>query len=100
MIGSALLLAGCASTPRPALPDPTVIAPHEWVHGAPWGPEQQPWVAPPPEAYGGYWGPGGWWPGYGIGGRFIVGGGYWPRGGYRGPRAGGWHGGGRHGGRH
>jgi hypothetical protein len=96
VIGGALLLAGCASTPPPALPDPTVLAPHEWVHGAPWGPEQQPWVPPPPAAYGG-WGMGPWWPGYSIGGGYLVGRSLWLRGGHRGAWRGG---GGHHGGRH
>ena len=67
----------------------------------PWGPEEQPWVAPPEVlAYGpGYWGPGYWGPGYwgwgpsvGIGLGFGFGRGYW----WHGHR--GWHGGGFHGG--
>src|SRR5215218_2833085 len=69
----ALPMVGCAA-PQPAtpLPNPARIATHEWVHGPPWGAEEQPWVAPQMLAYGygpgywdpDYWGPGYWAPGY------------------------------------
>src|SRR3954452_19326222 len=78
-----LALAGCA-TPQPAtpLPNPAQTAMHEWDHGPPWRPEEQPWVAPPQVlAYGygpDYWGPDywGWGPSVGLG----FGRGYWWRG--------------------
>ena len=95
------MLAGCATQPGPALPDPAVLAAHEWNHGPPWGPEEQPWVMPPSYYYDPYpW----YWGGPAIGLGFGVGRGHW-WGGHRGFGHGGWHGhghvhgGGRGGGR-
>jgi hypothetical protein len=115
-------LAGCAGRTTTALPNPEVLAAHEWEHGPPWGPEELPWV-PPPETYAYYdpypWyraGPtfgvgirrGHWWGGHrGWHGRppGLIGRGGFPRGfhggshrGFRGGFHGGGHfGGGRHG---
>ncbi|MDO9707293.1 hypothetical protein [Paracraurococcus lichenis] len=108
MAAGALALAGCAA-PQPAtpLPDPAVVAMHEWDHGAPWGPEEQPWVAPPQVLAAGpgfwgpdYWGPGYWGPSVGLGLGFGVYRGHWWRGhrGYYGGHFGGWRGGHFHGG--
>lgn len=109
-----LALTGCAS-PQPAtpLPNPALTAMHEWDHGPPWGPEEQPWITPPEVlAYGpGYWGPGYWGPGYwwgpsvGLGLGFGFGRGHWWHGhhghyGRYGGWHGGWHGGWRGGGGH
>ena len=101
MILLTLGLAGCSIPPATPLPDPARIATHEWDHGPPWGPEEQPWVAPPQLlAYGygpGYYGPGywGWGPSVGIGVGFGISRGYWWRGGH-GYHGGGWRGGGGH----
>ncbi|TDG32054.1 hypothetical protein [Paracraurococcus ruber] len=101
-LAAPLLLAACAGQPATPLPNPEQLAQHEWDHGAPWGPEEQPWVAPPPQvlaiapghAYGpGYWGPGWWGPSVGLG--IGVGRGHWwhgHRGHYGGFHAGGWGG--------
>ncbi|MBL6455334.1 hypothetical protein JMJ55_08380 [Belnapia sp. T6] len=87
-------LGGCAAQPRTALPDASVIAAHEWDHGPPWGPEEIPWVAPPPDTYyaGSPWYWGG--PAVGLGVGIGIGRGHW-WGGHRGGfhRGGGWHGG-------
>ena len=97
LAAGALALAGCVA-PQPAtpLPDPTLVAMHEWDHGPPWGPEEQPWIAPPPVlAYApGYWGPGYWGPSY-WGPSFGLGigvgrGTWWPR--HRAWYGGGWRG--------
>jgi hypothetical protein len=109
-LGVALLgigLAGCATGPRSALPDPAAMAPHEWEHGPPWGPEEIPWVSPPVVNDSYLYGPYPWYaggPAIGLGVRR----GFWwggPRGfpgrgfGGRPPGIGHFHGGGRRGGR-
>lgn len=120
-LGLALLggiLAGCATGPRPALPDPAVLAAHEWEHGPPWGPEEIPWVSPPtaavfydPDPWPYPWYAGGpaiglgvrrgfWWGGHqGFPGRGFPGRGFIGRGGFPGGGPRHFHGGGRHGGR-
>lgn len=109
VLAAGLALAGCAAQPAQRLPDPAVVAMHEWEHGPPWGPEEIPWVAPPQVlAYGpGYYAPGPFWgPSAGIGLGFGIGRGHWWRGhrgfpgGIHGGFRGGHHGGGHfHGGR-
>ena len=98
--GIALALAGCATEPTPRLPDPSVIAMHEWDHGPPWAPTEIPWVAPPTIAYApGYYSPWYWGPGVGIGvgvGYGFGRRGWWHGGGSRGFRGGGYRGGGGH----
>jgi hypothetical protein len=99
LLGLAACLAGCATGPAtPPLPDPAVMAAHEWDHGPPWGPEQLPWVAPPVDYallgpdYS-YYDPSPWYWGPPVGFGLGVGRGYWwgrPRG-FVGPR---FHGGG------
>ena len=95
-----LALGGCAMQPAASLPNPEQVAMHEWDHGPPWGPEEQPWVAPPPTyAYlpGPYDGPGYWWgPSVGLGIGLGFGRGSWWRGHHG--HYGGWHGGWRGGG--
>jgi uncharacterized membrane protein YgcG len=86
------LQTGCATQPGPALPDPALVAAHEWDHGPPWGPGEEPWVAPPTYYYDPdpwYWGG----PAVGLGVGIGVGRGHW-WGGHRGFGRGGWHGGG------
>ncbi|MBL6078410.1 hypothetical protein JMJ56_10370 [Belnapia sp. T18] len=99
-------LAGCASRSATPLPNPQILAAHEWEHGPPWGPEELPWV-PPLETYASYdpypwsWtGPaigirrGFWWGGH----RGHYRGGLIGRGGFhRGFHGGGHFGRGRHG---
>lgn len=109
MLAVLLGLGGCASQPAVTLPDPALVARHEWDHGPPWGPEEQPWVAPPAilayapgYAYGpGFWGPGYWGSSVGIGVGIGLGRGTWWRGyrGVYGGHRGGW-GGPRHFGGH
>ncbi len=103
-------LAGCAGRTTTSLPNPQVLAAHEWEHGPPWGPEELPWV-PPPETYASYdhypwsWaGPtagigigirrGYWWGGH----RGHYRGGLIGRGGFHRGFPGGFHGGGHFGG--
>ncbi len=91
-------LAGCAGRSTTALPNPEVLAAHEWEHGPPWGPEEIPWVSPPPSYYS-YYDPAPWyWGGASVGLRARRGpwwGGH--RGFHRGRSGligrGGWHGG-------
>jgi|GEM_PF-4370074 hypothetical protein len=79
-----LLLAACDTTPPAPVVNPAALAPHEWDHGPPWGPEEIPWIPPPPIATPYWWGYGGgawigrgyWW----RGPYAHRGGGYWGRG--------------------
>ena len=94
MLAAALLLAGCATQPAMRLPDPSLVAMHEWDHGPPWGPEEIPWVAPPQVLTSA---PGYWAPSIGTGLGFGFGRGHWWRG-HRGFRGGAHHHGGFRGG--
>ncbi|HYZ34195.1 MAG TPA: hypothetical protein VE684_18135 [Crenalkalicoccus sp.] len=102
----ALSLGACTAT---SVPNSASLAPHEWDHGPPWGPLDQPWVAPAATyagplygyPYDGWYGPGWYGPGW-YGGGAVLGfglGGYrsW---GWHGPWRGGWHGGWHRGGWH
>ncbi len=83
-------LAGCAGRNVSPLPNPEVVAAHEWEHGPPWAPEELPWV-PPPETYA-YYDPYPWaWSGPAVGLGFGIRRGTW-WGGYRGHYRGGWSG--------
>ncbi len=79
-------LAGCAGRTTATLPNPAVLAAHEWEHGPPWGPEELPWV-PPPETYA-YYRPSPWyWSGPAVGLGIGIRRGHWwggHRGHYRG----------------
>jgi hypothetical protein len=109
LLGLAVSLAGCETGQvTPLLPDPSVMAAHEWDHGPPWGPGETPWVAPPVDYAlvdpGYYYAPSPWYWGPSVGIGLGVRRGHWWGGhrgwvgrGFGGPRFHG--GGGRRGGR-